>query len=119
MVSVPYDRVFSSRVGAKAADMILNGQYGYMVGMKNGETVMVPLEEVAGKLKFVDPKCSLIKEARMVGISFGDREGDEPAEETAVAEDVRVTEADTKKEKKEKKAKKDKKEKSKKSKKEK
>ena len=83
---------------------------------------MVPLEEVAGKLKFVDPKCSLIKEARMVGISFGDREGDEPAEETAAAEDVRVTEADTKKEKKEKKekkAKKDKKEKNKKSKKEK
>ena len=52
--------------------MILNGQYGYMVGMRKGETVMVPLEDVAGKLKFVDPECSLIKEARMVGISFGD-----------------------------------------------
>ena len=67
-----YDRVFASRVGAKAAEMILKEQYGYMVAMKNGETTKVPLGEVAGKLKTVDPKCSLIKEARMLGISFGD-----------------------------------------------
>ncbi|MCI7181226.1 MAG: ATP-dependent 6-phosphofructokinase [Schaedlerella sp.] len=69
----PYDRVFSTRVGAKAAELILKGQYGYMVGMKNGETIKVPLEEVAGKLKYVDPEGSLVKEARRVGISFGDK----------------------------------------------
>lgn len=68
----PYDRVFSTRVGAKAAELILNQEYGYMVAMRGGETVKVPLEEVAGKLKYVDPNCSLIREARMVGISFGD-----------------------------------------------
>lgn len=68
----PYDRVFATRVGAKAAELILEEKYGYMVAMKNGETTKVPLAEVAGKLKTVDPKCSLIKEARMVGISFGD-----------------------------------------------
>ena len=116
---VPYDRVFSSRVGAKAADMILNGQYGYMVGMKRGETVMVPLEDVAGKLKFVDPDCSLIKEARMVGISFGDREDSAESEEAVVPENAAEPEAGTKKAKKEKKAKKDKKEKGRKAKKEK
>ena len=43
-----------------------------MVAMKNGETTKVPLSEGAGKLKTVDPKCSIIKEARMIGISFGD-----------------------------------------------
>ena len=68
----PYDRVFATRVGAKAAQLILEEKYGYMVAMKNGETTKVPLEEVAGKLKTVDPKCGLIKEARMTGISFGD-----------------------------------------------
>lgn len=67
-----YDRVFATRVGAKAAELILNEEYGYMVAMRNGETVKVPLEEVAGKLKYVDPNCSLIKEARTIGISFGD-----------------------------------------------
>ena len=67
-----YDRVFATRVGAKAAELILEEKYGYMVAMKGGETTKVPLEEVAGKLKTVDPKCGLIKEARMIGISFGD-----------------------------------------------
>ena len=67
-----YDRVFASRLGAEAAKLILKGQYGYMVGYKNREIVKVPLEEVAGKLKMVDPDSSIIKEARMLGISFGD-----------------------------------------------
>ena len=68
----PYDRVFATRVGAKAAELILAEKYGYMIAMKGGETTKVKLEEVAGKLKTVDPKCGLIKEARMTGISFGD-----------------------------------------------
>ena len=68
-----YDRVFATRVGAKAAELILNEEYGYMVAMRNGETVKIPLEEVAGKLKYVDPQCGLIQEARMIGISFGDK----------------------------------------------
>ena len=36
------------------------------------EIVPVPLEEVAGKLKMVDPDSTIIKEAKMLGISFGD-----------------------------------------------
>ncbi len=67
-----YDRVISSRFGAAAANLILNKEYGYMVGMKNGEIVKVPLEEVAGKLKMVEPDSSIIKEAKLLGINFGD-----------------------------------------------
>lgn len=67
----PYDRVFSTRVGAKAAEMIMKAQFGYMVAMQNGETTKVPLQDIAGKLKYVDPKCKLIKEAKLTGISFG------------------------------------------------
>ena len=43
-----------------------------MVGYKNREIVKVPLEEVAGKLKMVDPKSTIIQEAKTLGISFGD-----------------------------------------------
>lgn len=68
----PYDRVLSTRFGAAAANLILNKEYGYMVGMRNGEIVKVPLDEVAGKLKVVDPNASIIKEAKLIGISFGD-----------------------------------------------
>ena len=68
----PYDRVFASRLGSEAGRMILNGEYGFMVGYKNREIVKVPLEEVAGKLKMVAPDASIVKEAKMLGICFGD-----------------------------------------------
>ncbi|MGN0418091.1 MULTISPECIES: 6-phosphofructokinase [Anaerostipes] len=67
-----YDRVIATRVGAAAAELILEEKYGYMIAIKNGETEPVPLEEVAGKLKYVDPDCKMIKEAKIIGISFGD-----------------------------------------------
>ena len=68
----PYDRVISSRLGAAAARLIIKEQYGYMVGLRDGEIVPVPLEEVAGKLKVVDPKSTIIQEAKGLGICFGD-----------------------------------------------
>ena len=67
-----YDRVLATRVGAFAAELILNKEYGYMVGIIDGETKKVPLSEVAGKLKYVDPECSMIQEAKTIGISFGE-----------------------------------------------
>ena len=67
----PYDRVLSTRLGAAAAEAILNGAFGYMIGVKKNEIVRVPLSEVAGKLKYVDPKSPIIKEAELSGISFG------------------------------------------------
>ena len=52
--------------------LILKGEYGFMVGYKNREVVKVPLEEVAGKLKMVSPDATIVQEAKMTGISFGD-----------------------------------------------
>ena len=68
----PYDRVFASRLGSEAGKLILDGEYGFMVGYKNREIVKVPLEEVAGKLKAVSPDASIVKEAKLLGICFGD-----------------------------------------------
>ena len=68
----PYDRVFASRLGAEAGKLILKNEYGFMVGYKNREVVKVPLKDVAGKLKTVDPDSTIVKEAKMLGISFGD-----------------------------------------------
>lgn len=67
-----YDRVLATRVGAYAAELILNKEYDYMVGIVDGDTKKVPLSEVAGKLKYVDPKCQMIKDAKTIGISFGE-----------------------------------------------
>lgn len=68
----PYDRVLSTRLGAAGANAILNKEYGYMIGIVNGKTKKVPLEDVAGKLKAVSPDDQIIKEAKLIGISFGD-----------------------------------------------
>ena len=67
-----YDRVLCTRLGATAARFMKEKRFGVMVGVVDGETVPVPLEEVAGKLKAVPVDCSEIKAARQIGISFGD-----------------------------------------------
>lgn len=67
-----YDRVLCTQLGAHAAKLIMDGEFGYMVGMVNGKTQKVPLGEVAGKLKTLDPDCQLIEEAKLIGICFGD-----------------------------------------------
>ena len=68
----PYDRVLSTRYGAEAARAIMDEDYGCMIGLVNGKMKRVPLGDCAGKLKTVDPKSSIITEAKMTGISFGD-----------------------------------------------
>ena len=68
----PFDRVLSTRLGAEAACAILDENYGCMMSVKNDKIVRVPLSEVAGKLKYVDPKSEIIRQAKITGISFGD-----------------------------------------------
>lgn len=68
----PYDRVFASRLGSRAGELILKGEYGVMVGYKNREIVSVPLQDVAGRLKMIAPDASIVEEAKLLGICFGD-----------------------------------------------
>ena len=69
---VPYDRVFATRLGAFAADLIINKQFGFMVGSRNNKIIKVPLKKVAGKLKKVDPESEIIMSTKALGITFGD-----------------------------------------------
>ena len=68
----PYDRVLCTRLGSAAAKAIMDEDYGCMIAMINNKTKRVPLGDVAGKLKMVDPDSQIIKQAKYVGISFGD-----------------------------------------------
>ena len=68
----PYDRVLCTRLGSAAAKAIMDEDYGYMIAMVDGKTKRIPLGDVAGKLKMVDPKSQMIKEAKRTGICFGD-----------------------------------------------
>ena len=67
-----YDRVFTTRLGAKAAQLIIEKDYGNMVALVNNAIVKIPLSEVAGKLKVVPIDCEEIQSAKSIGISFGE-----------------------------------------------
>ena len=68
----PYDRVISSLFGAEAVELIKNKDFGKLVVMRNNEVTAIPMEESAGKLKYVSPDDSIVKYAKRLGISFGD-----------------------------------------------
>lgn len=67
-----YDRVLATRLGVKAAELILNQEYGYMVCVRNHKIDKIPLKEVAGKTKLMDASEDLVKQVRALGISLGD-----------------------------------------------
>jgi 6-phosphofructokinase 1 len=68
----PYDRILATRYGSYAAQLAAEEMFGNMVALKGGALVPVPLSEVGGKLKLVEPDNQLIKKARSMGTSFGD-----------------------------------------------
>jgi 6-phosphofructokinase 1 len=67
----PMDRVLATRYGSAAADLIASRNFGKMVAMRNTEIIDVPLSEVSGKLKLVDPNSPLVIQAQNMGTSFG------------------------------------------------
>jgi len=67
----PMDRVLATRYGTAAADMIAAKDFGKMVALKNNEIVSVPLADVSGKLKLVEPDNPLVLQAKHMGTSFG------------------------------------------------
>ncbi len=67
-----FDRVLATRLGTKVVDMIIDGRYGYMVGVKGNGLVDVPLEEVVRGQRLISPDDALVQSARSVGTCFGD-----------------------------------------------
>lgn len=67
-----FDRWLSTRFGAGAVDLLLEGKTGYMVALRGTEIVSVPIKEAVAKLKLVNPLGQEVAAARAVGTSFGD-----------------------------------------------
>jgi len=67
----PQDRILATRYGAHAAELIHRGEYGTMVSLKNDVITSVPLSEVGGKLRLVNPDHYLIDQGRNMGVCFG------------------------------------------------
>ena len=82
-----FDRVLSTKYGAKAMELALNGQFGVLAVLKNGKLDSVSLEDVVGRntkigavsgntaesnLRKVTMDDDLVKTARNIGINLGD-----------------------------------------------
>ncbi|WP_428897018.1 6-phosphofructokinase 1 [Parelusimicrobium proximum] len=73
-IPTAYDRLLSTRFGAKAVDLILEGKTKHMVSLKGQDITDVLIKDAVAKLKLVDPKGQEVKAAIEVGTSFGSKE---------------------------------------------
>ena len=82
-----FDRVLSTKYGAKAMELAMEGKFGVLTVIKNGKLSYVPLEEVVGdnkelgavqggtvdsNVRLVTMDDELVKTARDIGICLGD-----------------------------------------------
>ncbi len=67
-----YDRNLSTLIGGYATELIASRKFGQMVAvLGSNELTSLPLEEVAGKTKLVQPDNALLIQGRRMGICFG------------------------------------------------
>lgn len=69
----PFDRILATRFGVEAVELVARGEFGRMVCLRAGEIESVTLDEAVGETRLVDPKGSMVRTARAVGITFGDQ----------------------------------------------
>ncbi len=82
-----YDRVLSTKYGAKAMELAMEGKFGVLTVIKDGKLDYVPLEDVVGNnkelgaveggtkesnVRLVTMNNELVKTARDIGICLGD-----------------------------------------------
>ena len=71
-VPLAFDRVLATQFGVKAFDMVKEGKFGEMVSYRHPHITSVPLKDAISQHNYVGEDSDLIKNARGVGISFGD-----------------------------------------------
>ena len=66
------DRLLATRLGSAGAAAIEAGRFGVTVADRSHGTQLVPLKDVAGKVKYVPTNHEWIRAAREVGTALGD-----------------------------------------------
>ena len=67
-----FDRILATRFGAKAVDLIRQGEFGKMVAFAPPDIIGRPLEEVVGKTRTVPVDFDVLLTAKALGVTFGD-----------------------------------------------
>jgi len=66
-----FDRVLGTRLGSYAVEAASKGEFGNMVSLKTPDVVLVPLKDLAGKVRRVPKTSQLIRTAESIGINMG------------------------------------------------
>ncbi|HEX2735651.1 MAG TPA: ATP-dependent 6-phosphofructokinase [Polyangiaceae bacterium] len=69
---VTFDRLLALRLGTAATRFLAETDKSGMVAIKNGEVVLVPLEEATGNIRTVPQDSAVVATARDLGVCFGD-----------------------------------------------
>lgn len=69
---IAFDRILASLFGVKAMELVIHGEFGKMVALKNNSITYVSLEEATREYNFVNKDSFLVRAAKGLGISFGD-----------------------------------------------
>ncbi|MEM6628679.1 MAG: ATP-dependent 6-phosphofructokinase [Bacteroidota bacterium] len=72
-IPIAFDRILATQFGVKAFEMVLEKKYTRMAAYKNNTITDVSLEEATSSYNYVKPDSFLLRTARGIGISFGDR----------------------------------------------
>ncbi len=68
------DRVLALRFGTSAIARLADGAVSGMVGLRDNDVVLLPLDEAAGKTRLVPTDKGIVMTARRIGICLGDEE---------------------------------------------
>jgi len=67
-----FDRILTTKLGVEAANAVIEGDFGKMIGVAGQKMIRVPLQEIAGNTKRVSLDDPVILAARKMGVFFGD-----------------------------------------------
>ncbi|HJU73634.1 MAG TPA: ATP-dependent 6-phosphofructokinase [Gemmatimonadaceae bacterium] len=68
-----YDRLLATRFGGAAVRAVEDGNWGHMVALQTPHIVAIPIAAALRDTKRVDPSHDIVRTAREIGISFGDK----------------------------------------------
>ncbi len=66
-----FDRILGTRLGTQAVEAAAEGKFGTMVALKSQDIVLVPLESLAGIVRYVPADGQLVRTAELIGICLG------------------------------------------------
>lgn len=67
-----YDKILGTRLGEKAASLMLSGENSLFISVQNDNLVPLPLAKASSETKFVPRDHELIRTAKSIGIYFGE-----------------------------------------------